>query len=113
MTPPLDLDALEALANAATLGPWYAHQPAGVNWHIWNDDDVFVLEQRNRCAPVRNRYDAAYIAALHQQAALALIARVRALEQENARLTVQREWWKESHDAHCAMTCDCAIKEPA
>lgn len=85
MSGPLDLDAIEAAARAATPGPW-EHQPA------FFDNAV----TQNRClygASVKGPFyigsyedrgfsdeDAAYIAALSPDVALALVARVRELE---------------------------------
>lgn len=92
----LDLAALERLAQAATPGPWrhYCNKlrpqfggiinevqqikgPPVVHWVGFDSSD---MTQKQR------EFNAAYIAAAHPQAVLALIARVRELEAETADL---------------------------
>jgi hypothetical protein len=86
-TPPSegDLAALEALARHATPGPWeaqtvldfqtgdaaraVAHHPHGA------DEPVFVVEPEHDLSPANQRY----IAALHPDATLRLVAEVRRL----------------------------------
>ena len=93
MTEPLDLEALKALADAATPGPWKVVNRAAVT--ISGDDYKFaVVGPKGVLALIGGPKNAAAIAALPT-----LIARVRELEGENERLcragVEQREVTKE------------------
>lgn len=80
--PDLDLDALDALCAATTPGPWvadYAYSSRDDAAHAWGPGcgDLDQVET-----------DAAFIAAA-RSALPALVARVRALAQENATLQAE------------------------
>lgn len=80
----LDLDALEALARAATSGPWWAEELDE------NGDAVGVLTVETPCevlavmsdtqAPGDNTDNAGFIAAMSPDVVLALVERVRRAE---------------------------------
>jgi hypothetical protein len=83
---PLDLDALEAKARAATAGPWYAddcqvHQGTVEQYGFFCVADAGNLsDQRGRLRPfAESRANAAYIAAASPDTMQALIAEHRAL----------------------------------
>lgn len=87
----LDLDTLEATANAATPGPWIAGCPhpftpgAQVKLYGPNWTPIRIEESSGRY--VRPTRDAAYIATFDPPTALALIARVR-----EAEAALERVW---------------------
>jgi hypothetical protein len=89
-TTKLDLEALEALANAATPGPWSVE--IGAVWAGTDDLVASGFDDSNAAGSVdlvgRVFYvsNASFIAAA-REAVPALIARVRELEEENARLS--------------------------
>lgn len=78
VTAGLDLDALEALANAAAPGPWVKDDVAGGSCRVYNDHD-FVIYDEGGHGPG----DAAFIAAT-RTAVPALIAEVRRLRKQLA-----------------------------
>lgn len=78
MTTPLDLDAIEALANAAT----------GTEWRVEDDGDTMWINvgaEKESIGQFLNEPDAYFVAAA-RSAVPALIAECRALRAENARL---------------------------
>lgn len=77
----LDLDALEALASAATKGPWGHYSPRGRGWP--NYDPIFGGRPGDEVALVKRFEDHRFIAAA-REAVPALIARVRELEAQRA-----------------------------
>jgi hypothetical protein len=83
-----DLDALEKLAEAATPGPWETEVADfdARSWAIFHRGGTFVAPDAGCEA------DAAYIAAMSPDVALALIARLRAAEQraEKAEAALER-----------------------
>ena len=89
--PALDLDAIEARANAATPGPWCAGgsyvgivRPWG---NIYSVVGVQIVHEgwESRTGGIQTPVDAAFIAAARADIP-ALVAAVRALTAENARL---------------------------
>lgn len=108
MTPePLDLDAVEALCDAATAGPWRTEDAIGAPFNIESENGLGVaiahqqvsishdLKQQHR------RANAAFIAAARTLVP-ALVTRLRALDAENARLRRRadryREEWQKRGD---------------
>ena len=70
----MNLDALAALAEAATPGPWEATRDPKAKddwWLVHTDTDILAMT---------GQQEAAYIAAADPTAILALIARLRAAE---------------------------------
>lgn len=87
----LDLDQLEALAKAATPGPWrVGAYPAEIvgDTHVCVDTDigVKVLLRGNENFYEEAQANAAFSAAADRDTMLALIAEVRALREDKARL---------------------------
>ncbi len=88
MTPPLDLDALERTAQAATPGPWvgFGYGPSDswvrITREDWPDDPVCEVG----CNQSRRVADAAHIAAFNPTTALALIAELRAARERERRV---------------------------
>ena len=78
------LDALLALANAATKGPWHG-DPAGYCEYIWgpNNEMVFQIRGAGADLPMEANRDFAIAA---REAVPALIERIRELEKENNEL---------------------------
>jgi hypothetical protein len=78
-----DIDALEAAARAATPGPWEVERdidPAHYSPDVLAAGGVIVQTLASDMTRMEDAANAAYIAALHPGAALALIARVRRAE---------------------------------
>lgn len=98
----VDLDHIEALAAAATPGPWEAHHRENLDWlsesdlvessdHQPGSKVVFSVEDQERwfssCWPHRNASaDAAFIAAVDPATIRRLVARVREAQAEVERL---------------------------
>lgn len=78
------LDEIERLARAATPGPWFYDSYSRI-WqssaHEVDEALAFVPVECGDTATTQGKHDAAYIAAVHPQAILDLIARVRELEE--------------------------------
>lgn len=81
-----DLTALEALAKAATEGPWFIHDFSEIGGAVTVSCDhpatitVATMHRAMTAELAEQQANAAYIAAAHPAAVLDLIARVRALE---------------------------------
>lgn len=78
MTESLDLDALGAVARAATPGPWTwtSHQTVDVDeWAVFDEREWALASNRDGWSP-----DAAHIATFNPSTVLALIGRVREAE---------------------------------
>lgn len=73
----IDLDALEAVASAATPGPWSCPTRFAVVAPAWNADAKYAYEQ---VAVTTLKRDAAFVAAANPATVLALIERVRRAE---------------------------------
>lgn len=93
-----EIDALDALANVATPGPWKVDpqyecdvQTEGGQLEILttSQDAMPVGRKPDRSAQAAN---AAYIAAAHPNTFLDLTARLREVEAENERLRALLEW---------------------
>jgi len=69
----LDLDSLEALAKAATPGPWRVH---GID--VYTDDDSSMVANGSYCDAQGGENDTAFIAAANPQTVLELIRHLRA-----------------------------------
>jgi len=94
MTDPLDLDELERLEKAATPGPWSFKGTGGL--HMDGARDGWMVEGPHNgkrwpriardAAPYRERGENPALIAALRNAAPALIAEIRRLREENARL---------------------------
>lgn len=82
MTPP-ERQALRALCQAATPGPWY-HDPD-------MPDSVDMLDHPTACADDMEPEDAAFIAAANPQAVLSLLDEVERLEAEKQNLLAENK----------------------
>jgi hypothetical protein len=71
---PLDLDKLEALARAATPGPWFAQAVVGYRGNLF---DVRAQYQRPIAGSIHDPNDATYIAGANPATVLQLIALAR------------------------------------
>ena len=108
----LDLDQLEALAKAATPGPWTAcdygsYDGKAEGWYVDTTADKADIApdaggiQPNHWDTGRGRRDMQFIAAANPEAVLALIAEVRALRKDKARLDsgcIMRTDWDDYGD---------------
>jgi hypothetical protein len=81
MTPPLDLDLLEAVAKAATPGPWTWRK-----YSVAGPDEQCIIDDPSSDQGIRQSEDKEYICAFSPTTALALMARVRKLLDEVERL---------------------------
>jgi hypothetical protein len=105
VTSPLDLDAIEARAKAATQGRWYsdpgigwpeglaeaigiAQTAAGVFWPVRSaiGESIAFVDGRKGTPNAGTGNDAAHIAGLDPQTALALVAEVRRLREAETRM---------------------------
>ena len=77
----MSLDALEALARAATPGPWEAHGHEVMRPH---PDGAYTIAEA-----MDSRADAAYLAALSPEVVLALVARLRIAERAAVRCALR------------------------
>jgi hypothetical protein len=83
----IDIDTLEALAKAATPGEWVSYTPIGAALNPW--EATFVAGPIPRYMDRSQGFcpaDGNYIGAANPQVVLALIAEVRALRADAARL---------------------------
>lgn len=99
---PEQLDELEAVARAATPGPWA--DPMQDDWPESESDILLDLLFDRRTGETNcDKADAAHIAAFDPVTALALVARVRELEAEVMRLrTTNRELNRRATQAEAA-----------
>jgi len=82
----IDLDQLEALARAATPGPWGRDGQDGGTWLVRGDmDGSYVVLAEN----IKKWDDAGYIAALAPAAVLELVQRLRAAERRHEGLAAK------------------------
>lgn len=90
MPDPIDIDALEALANTATPGPWTPHETvqadnfvtAGGGW----------LTGTIVCGPTYEKRNVQYIAAAHPDVVLALVSEIRKAREAIAACTTVLEY---------------------
>ncbi|MFD5798646.1 hypothetical protein ACFWIO_34970 [Streptomyces diastatochromogenes] len=110
----LDLDAIDAVANAATDGPWLANDRIGVATNPAGDPlAVFGGGEQDRA-------DAAFVAAARTDVP-ALVAEVRRLQAREAAFTTLAERWQQmadhgdvaigSFDGPAAATLDAEVGE--
>lgn len=86
--PDLDLDALDALCAAATAGPWVDDVTDVGDLIVKFPDDNYIYLGEMETTVGADHANAAFIAAA-RTALPALVARVRALAQENATLQAE------------------------
>ena len=75
----VELSALEALANGATPGPWHESPCSNGGALLKRGTDVGPERHEQSSVQIVPASDAAYIAAMHPQTTLGLIAEVRRL----------------------------------
>ena len=75
MTEQVDLDALEALAKAATPGPWTHYETMQADNHVTAGGGI--LTGTHVCGPTYEKKNAAFIATADPSTVLALIAELR------------------------------------
>ena len=92
---PLDLDALEVVANAATAGPWWTSVGLGsFQYTVEGLDADFHLVAQRLIHP-----DATHVATFDPPTVLALIA---ALKEAQARIDRASDWLAENRPIRCS-----------
>ncbi|MFK0140671.1 hypothetical protein [Streptomyces murinus] len=96
----LDLDAIEAIANAATPGDWFAielppneHHKHPAHWVKTEYDDGNCTSSQVMADCPWRQADAEFIAAVRPKVAKAMAAEIRRLRAELAKVTGQRDYW--------------------
>lgn len=84
---PLDLDAIEAVADAATPGPWTVDSSIPYGHRVGSSDEADWVAWTGEHGETGSEADAAFIAAVNPVVALALVAEVRRLRVELERRT--------------------------
>lgn len=87
MTEQVDLDALEALAKAATPGPWFASRPGKryeEGHHVWSKREPEEPDSHDIATYCWGQEEAEFIAAADPSTVLALIAELRQEREHNA-----------------------------